>query len=328
MVDGWTPPPDLADATRVAISMTLNGSLVANSPHSDRLRETLRAIGPGTGDPWIAAMVTMLTDIDPRSADGFLRQLRAHAASADREVAALALPWLSQALENMGDPDAAMDAAERGLLLADETVGPWSQAIMHTMAAQLAMQLGRAKEAAVHAHAALPVLDRLGARDDAIQLRSMLALVMISDGDIDAAAAQLADLDDATESDVPLAGGSPSTWARPSWRWPGARSRPGWPVTARRVYGCGSCGSRPSRRAGWSRGCWWPRRRAWPRTPTTPRPATRSARRCSPGPVTRRCRCSTRTIRTWTIRSAGWCCWRSAGGGCCVTRCRSRTRCG
>lgn len=206
VVDGWTPPPDLADAARMAIAMTLNGSLVANSPHSDQLRATLRAIGPGEGDPWISAMVTMLTDIDPRSADGFLHQLRAHAASADREIAALALPWLSQALENMGDPDAAMDAAERGLLLADPTVGPWSQAIMHTMAAQLAMQLGRAKDAAVHAHAALPVLDRLGARDDGVQLRSLLALVMISDGDIDAAAGQLADLGEATEAEGALAG--------------------------------------------------------------------------------------------------------------------------
>ncbi|WP_144122573.1 ATP-binding protein [Catellatospora sichuanensis] len=205
-VDGWTPPPDLADATRMAIAMTLNGSLIANSPHSDLLRATLRAIGPGEHDPWISAMVTMLTDIDPRSADGYLHQLRAHAASPDREIAALALPWLSQALENMGDPDAAMDAAERGLQLADDTVGPWSQAIMHTMAAQLAMQLGRGREAAVHAHVALPVLDRLGARDDAIQLRSLLALVMISEGDVDAAAGQLAGLGDATESEGALAG--------------------------------------------------------------------------------------------------------------------------
>ncbi|MBV1850030.1 ATP-binding protein [Catellatospora tritici] len=205
-VDGWTPPPHLADATRMAIGMTLNGSLVANSPHSDRLRSALRVIGSGEHDPWISAMVTMLTEIDPSSPDGFLHQLREHAASPDRQIAALALPWLSQSLENLGDPDAAMDAAERGLLLADDTVGPWSQAIMHTMAAQLAMQLGRVKDAAVHAHAALPVLDRLGARDDAIQLRSLLALVMISTGDIAAAAGQLADIGDPQEVEGILGG--------------------------------------------------------------------------------------------------------------------------
>ncbi|MEV0272559.1 BTAD domain-containing putative transcriptional regulator [Hamadaea sp. NPDC050747] len=206
VVAGWTPPPELADATRTAIAMTLNGALVANSPHTDLLRDALRALGPGDHDRWIAAMVTMLIDIDPHSADGFLQQLRTHAESPDREIAALALPWLSQALENMGHPDAAMDAAERGLQLADDTTGPWSQAIMHTMAAQLAMQLGRVKDASLHAHAALPVLDRLGAQDDAIQLRSLLALALISDGDLDRAAAQLAQLGDSTEFEGAMAG--------------------------------------------------------------------------------------------------------------------------
>ncbi|NUR47294.1 MAG: AAA family ATPase [Hamadaea sp.] len=206
VVDGWRPPPELADATRTAIAMTLNGALVANSPHTDLLRDALRALGPGEHDRWIAAMVTMLIDVDPHSADGFLQQLRTHAASPDREIAALALPWLSQALENMGHPDAAMDAAERGLRLADDTAGPWSQAIMHTMAAQLAMQLGRVKDASLHAHAALPVLDRLGAQDDAIQLRSLLALAHIADGDLDRAAVQLAELSDSTEFEGAMAG--------------------------------------------------------------------------------------------------------------------------
>ncbi|BCJ73637.1 SARP family transcriptional regulator [Catellatospora sp. IY07-71] len=205
-VDGWTAPPELAGATRMAIGMTLNGSLVANSPYSGVLRAALRAVGPGEHDAWTAAMVTTLTEIDPNSAEGYLHGLRELAASADRQVAVLALPWLSQALENLGDPDAAIDAAERGLLLADDSVGPWSQAIMHTMAAQLAMQLGRGAEAAVHARAALPVLDRLGARDDAVQLRSLLAMVMISTGDFDGAARQLAELGDPQESEGVVSG--------------------------------------------------------------------------------------------------------------------------
>ncbi|MDI1462197.1 BTAD domain-containing putative transcriptional regulator [Catellatospora sp. KI3] len=206
-VAGWTPPPDLADAARIAIGMTLNGSLVANTPHSEVLRTALRRIGPGGQDPWISAMVTMLTDIDPRSPDGYLQQLRAHAASPDLQLAAVALPWLSQALENLGDPDAAMEAAERGLLHVDSAAGPWSQAILHTMAAQLAMQLGRTEQATVHAYAALPVLDRLGARDDAAQLRSLLALAMISAGDIAAAADQLAELGDMQGPEVIPGGG-------------------------------------------------------------------------------------------------------------------------
>ncbi|MFC7762625.1 hypothetical protein ACFQY4_34705 [Catellatospora bangladeshensis] len=45
------------------------------------------------------------------------------------------------------------------------------------------------------------MLDRLGARDDAVQLRSLLAMVMISTGDFDGAARQLAELGDPQESE-------------------------------------------------------------------------------------------------------------------------------
>jgi predicted ATPase/DNA-binding SARP family transcriptional activator len=203
---GWTPPPDLADATRMGVGATLNGAMIANHDHADTLRAVLRELGPGDHDTWISALVTVLSDVDSRSADGFIEQLRAHAESPYRHISVLALPWLSQVLENMGDPDAAMDAAERGLRVADRADGPWGQANTHTMAAQLAMQLGRVEEAVAHARAALPVLERLGARDDSIQLRSLIALAMIADGELDAAADQLAALDRPEVADSILGG--------------------------------------------------------------------------------------------------------------------------
>jgi tetratricopeptide (TPR) repeat protein len=206
VVADWTPPPELADATRLAVGMTLNASLVANTPHTDALRVALRRVGPGHDDPRIAALVTMLTDIDPNAGDGYLGQLREHADSPDRDVAILALPWLSQALENLGDPVGAMAAAERGLRYAAGEDGPWGQAIMHNMAAQLAMHLGRVQDAVKHAHAALPVLERLGARDDVIQLRSLIAVAMIAEGDLDAAAEELAGLGGPEMSETILGG--------------------------------------------------------------------------------------------------------------------------
>jgi hypothetical protein len=57
-----------------------------------------------------------------------------------------------------------------------------------------------------HARAALPVLERLGARDDAIQLRSLVALAMIAAGELDAAADQLAGLDHLEAGDAVLGG--------------------------------------------------------------------------------------------------------------------------
>ena len=108
---GWRPPPDLADATRMAAGMMLNGAMIVDNDHVDTLRAVLRELGPGDADTWIFALVTVLSDVDPRSTDGLIAQLRAHAESPHRHIAALALPWLSQVLENSGDPDAAMDAA-------------------------------------------------------------------------------------------------------------------------------------------------------------------------------------------------------------------------
>ncbi len=206
LLTGWTPPAALADATRMTAGMMLNGAIIVDNDHFDALRSVLRDLGPGDDDTWIFALVTVLSEIEQRSSDGLIKQLRAYADSPHRHIAALALPWLSQVLENSGDPDAAMDAAERGLRVVDDSDGPWIRAITQTMAAQLAVQLGRVDEAVDHAQAALPVLERLGARDDSIQLRSLLALALIAEGDLDAAAAQLAGLDLVEPGDAVLGG--------------------------------------------------------------------------------------------------------------------------
>jgi predicted ATPase/DNA-binding SARP family transcriptional activator len=203
---GWTPPPELADATRIAAGMMLNGAMIVDSEYVDTMREVLRTVGPGTDDPWISAMVTILIDADPRAIDRFTEQLRRHAASPHRPIAALALTWLSQILENNGDIEAAMDAAEQGLRLAADSDGPWGRAITQTMAAQLAMQLGRIPEATAYARGALPVLERLGAHDDAIQMRSLVAMAMIAQGELDAAADQLAELDGVEAGDAIVGG--------------------------------------------------------------------------------------------------------------------------
>jgi predicted ATPase/DNA-binding SARP family transcriptional activator len=203
---GWAPTPDLADATRMAAGMMLYGAMIVDNEHFDTLRNVLRTVGPGAEGTWISAMVTVLSDVDPRSDNGFIDQLRTHADSPHRHIAVLALPWLSQVLENNGDPEAAMDAAVRGLRAAIPADGPWGRAITETTVAQLAMQLGRVEEAMAYARSALPVLERLGARDDSVQLRSLVALAMIAEGDLDAAAEQIAVLDHCEAGDALLGG--------------------------------------------------------------------------------------------------------------------------
>jgi predicted ATPase/DNA-binding SARP family transcriptional activator len=187
VVTGWMPPDELGDAARIALSVTINNAMIGSAATGEQLRATLRTIGPGNGDPRIAAQVTIMQDFEPTEGAAFIDRLHGFVASEDRELERAALLWLGYSLENMGDPVGAMEATQRALLLTEAADGPWSRAILHTQAGQLAMQLGRAEDAVVHAHAALPVLERLRATDDALQLRSLLALAAIWAGDLDAA---------------------------------------------------------------------------------------------------------------------------------------------
>ena len=76
-----------------------------------------------------------------------------------------------------------------------EDDGPWIGALLHTLLAGLNAQLGKHADAAVHALAALPDLDRLEANDDAIQVRSLLAVNAMSAGDPDRAEEYLVEID-------------------------------------------------------------------------------------------------------------------------------------
>lgn len=204
-VDGWTPRPEVADTTRVALVVTLNNAMIGIATSSEPLREVLRRIGPGE-DPRVAAMVTVMTVFSRATAGRFSADLDEFLASPDRHLAGIALQWHSHVLENAGDPEGAIGAAERALSLTREEDGPWAAAILHTQIGELEMQLGRAESGVRHIRAALPVLERLGASDDALQLRSMLALAAISTGDLDRAADEMALMDRIDEPDKVFGG--------------------------------------------------------------------------------------------------------------------------
>jgi predicted ATPase/DNA-binding SARP family transcriptional activator len=186
-VRGWTPPPATADAARIALAMTVNNAMIGDSSYAEELRAHLRTLGPGENDPRIAALVTIMQIFEPSQATRFVDLLQELAVSPDRHVAVSALQWSSHAQENNGDPVGALASTEKAIGLTDAGDGPWTRAILHTQAAQLAMQLGRTEQALEHARLALPVLERLGARDDALQLRSLVALSAIHEGALDRA---------------------------------------------------------------------------------------------------------------------------------------------
>src|SRR6185437_9226674 len=165
-VDGWSPPPELEDAARAGAAIALTNALMTVDDRSGPLRDLLERLGPGTRDA--------------RLAEG-----------SDPQAAQAAWAWVSHVRENSGDPVGAVAAAEHAFVLNRPEYGPWSAAMLHNQLGALQMHLGDRASAVAHLHAALPVMERLGAKDDVVQLRSGLALCAIADGRLGDAEAEL-----------------------------------------------------------------------------------------------------------------------------------------
>ncbi|WP_041731654.1 AfsR/SARP family transcriptional regulator [Conexibacter woesei] len=206
VVRDWSPPPRLEDATRAAMSITLSNAMISVETHTGPLRELLRRLGPGESDRRLAATTRVMLDYDPADAPAFLHRLEAHSEDPDRYVALTALQWLSHARENGGDPTGAVEAATHAVTRAREEDGPWSTAILRTQLAALTMQLGDRDAGKVHAQAALPVLVRLGAKDDEIQLRSLLVLCALAEQQFDEAKAEIERIDRIEDPETTFSG--------------------------------------------------------------------------------------------------------------------------
>jgi predicted ATPase/DNA-binding SARP family transcriptional activator len=206
-VGDWTPPPELADAARAAMGLTLRNAMIAMDERTGPLRDLLERLGANTaGDPQLAAMTRLTLVYDPGEPAALTSGLEELAAAPQRELAQMASHWLSVLRENAGDQDGAVAAAERALALVRPQDGPWTAAIVQTQLAQLTAQLGRRDETAAYARAALPVLERLRATDDLVQLHSLLALCAIADGRLQTAAREHEEIDRIADTETLFGG--------------------------------------------------------------------------------------------------------------------------
>ena len=218
-VRGWLPPPDLADAARAAVAVTLNNSMMTGGGEADGpMMALLRQLGPGPdGNGYLPGLIRVLLAYDSAghghfphrfavdAADragptGFPERLAALAADPDRHTAAAASQWLGHERENAGDPASAIEAARRVLALVRDEDGPWSRAMAHGLLAELTMHVGDHAAAVEHARTALPVMQRIGAGDDELQLRTLLVFCAIGEGRLADAADELARVDQIVSS--------------------------------------------------------------------------------------------------------------------------------
>ncbi len=188
----WEPPPELAAVTRLAVAITLANSFIMGSERIGKLQPLLRRLDAGSyDDAQLSGLVAVMLAYDPADPGAWLRRLEELVESDDRHAAATACQWLSNLRENAGDVAGAIKITERALSLASDGDGPWSRALPRALLAGLAMQAGDQAAAAGHALAALPVMQRLGAVDDEIQLRCLLVFNAITDGRLADAEAEL-----------------------------------------------------------------------------------------------------------------------------------------
>ncbi len=221
----WLPPPDLANAARAAVAVTVNNSMMIGGGEADGpMMDLLRQLGPGPGgNVYLSGLVRVLLEYGSVEAGSFPRRLAAGAtdwagtprflerlavlaADPDRHTAVVASQWLGHERENAGDPAGAIEAAQRVLALTRDEDGPWSRAMPHGLLAELTMHVGDYPAAVEHALTALPVMQRIGASDDELQLRTLLVFCAIGEGRLADAADELGRMDQVSQSATAFGG--------------------------------------------------------------------------------------------------------------------------
>ncbi|MEO3781772.1 BTAD domain-containing putative transcriptional regulator [Actinocorallia sp. B10E7] len=191
VLTGWTPPPRLLDRTRVALGIALLNATAVASDEVGTLARLLAALGADSETPAVRALTTALLTMMSDPEKGVEEIL----GDPDPMIRGFVLHWLSHDRENAGDPVGAIEAARAALELVGEGNGPWHRAVLHTQLAGLHSHTGDSAQASRHAAEALPVLERLGAVDDAIQIRAVLASAALAEGRRDEAARMIDELE-------------------------------------------------------------------------------------------------------------------------------------
>ena len=195
--------PERADQTRAALCLMLVNAWFSQLGALEGLVAELAALGPGTTSRRIAAMTTVV--LGAAAIDSpMLSPTDELVDDPDPQVRGIALQWRSHERENLGDTVGAIAAAEAALATGADDEGPWTRAVLHAQLAGLYSQVGRIGDAEPHARAAVPVLLRLGAHDDALQAMTVSAIAWLERGDPDAAERVL---DEVVAHTDPAAGG-------------------------------------------------------------------------------------------------------------------------
>jgi predicted ATPase/DNA-binding SARP family transcriptional activator len=195
----WEPPPDLAQVTADALGLLVVhlGFLRPEGVHG--LVGAMARLGVPE-QPW-TRVIHALFVVAEEPGDRVPAAL-ALTADADPRVVLVAWQWAAILAENGGDIEAARRYCEAALAAIDESSTVWQVSIVHTQLAMLELNAGRHRLAAGHARSAVPLLERLHAHEDALSMRTTIALTAIIDGELDEAERVLAEAGEPSPADV------------------------------------------------------------------------------------------------------------------------------
>jgi hypothetical protein len=182
----WEPPEELLEVARITVAMCLFGTTFI-SDGDDGLREAALRLGTDAASPQLSTLLTIMVAIGDASGDEVRAALERLVGDPDPKVRATAYTFVSHERENFADPRGAIDAALEALPLLDPEDGPWLPANLHSQLCGLYAQVGDLAAAGRHAALALPGLERLGALDDVLQVRAVVAMAALDAGRVDEA---------------------------------------------------------------------------------------------------------------------------------------------
>ncbi|MFJ6671270.1 ATP-binding protein [Actinosynnema sp. NPDC091369] len=171
------PEPALVEVTRTALTVAAGHAFSTEGPRPVRAVVALRRLGPARPDTVIRAIGRVI------GASGDPAELQRLCDSPEPLVAGVANVLAGYHREGAGDVEAALASTRRALAVFTDRGLPWLRSITHGRAAELCLRLERGAQARDHLVAALPVLQRLGARADAAGVRSWLVLAALQVGD-------------------------------------------------------------------------------------------------------------------------------------------------
>ncbi|GAA1502283.1 hypothetical protein GCM10009827_013530 [Dactylosporangium maewongense] len=173
----YRPEPAFVEMTRTALTIAVVSTFGFEGPRPVRAVVALRRLGLAQPDTVIRAIGRVI------GALGDPVELQRLCDSTEPLLSGAANMLASYYWESAGDIDTALETARRALELFADRDLPWLRSLGHGRTAELCLRLEQGAEARDHLIAALPLLQRLGARVDAVGVRAWLVLANLQIGD-------------------------------------------------------------------------------------------------------------------------------------------------